>query len=122
MPIAPPNAARSVSVVPTATAPHKQRKYHRLYNLSRWNHPVNGLRARCLSKNPICADPHKIGCRAPANEVHHKIDHEGNEQLFWDFNNLQALCKQCHSGMAATKTEKRKPAYLDAQGRIVNQG
>lgn len=36
-------------------------------------------------------------CGKPSELVHHKIEHEGNWDLFWDRNNWQALCWSCHS-------------------------
>ena len=31
-----------------------------------------------------------------ATVVDHIVPHKGDEKLFWDRNNWQALCKQCH--------------------------
>lgn len=41
--------------------------------------------------------------KAPAPNsavVHHKIPHRGDEQLFWDINNLQAVSKAWHDSDA----------------------
>jgi len=32
----------------------------------------------------------------PATVVDHIIPHRGDETLFWDESNWQALCKKCH--------------------------
>lgn len=36
-----------------------------------------------------------------ATEVDHIIPHRGDQQLFWDTNNWQGLCKPCHSRKTA---------------------
>jgi 5-methylcytosine-specific restriction protein A len=38
--------------------------------------------------------------------VHHKVPHKGDEQLFWDINNLEAVSKEWHDS-EAQKEEKR---------------
>ena len=51
------------------------------------------LRQHVLHRNPICL----ICKRAPATCVDHIINHDGNWESFRDVNNLQALCRPCHS-------------------------
>lgn len=44
--------------------------------------------------------------KAPAPNspiVHHKIPHHGDEALFWDINNLEAVSKQWHDSEAQRK-------------------
>ena len=48
-----------------------------------------------LGENPWCS------CNQPAREVDHIIPHKGNQELFWDVHNWQALCKRCHSRKTA---------------------
>lgn len=50
-------------------------------------------RDRVLSRHPECA----VCQRAGATEVDHIIPHKGNPQLFHDPDNLQPLCKVCHT-------------------------
>lgn len=41
--------------------------------------------------------------KAPAPDspvVHHKVPHKGNEHLFWDINNLEAVSKAYHDSEA----------------------
>ena len=38
-----------------------------------------------------------------ATVVDHITPHKGNQQLFWDRNNWQPLCKQCHDRKTATE-------------------
>lgn len=49
------------------------------------------LRAEFLRLHPSCAF-----CGASATVVDHVKPHRGDKALFWNWNNLQALCKPCH--------------------------
>jgi len=68
------------------------------YNTSRWRK----LRLQKLTKQPLCEMCKERGIIRLANTVHHiKEISTGNtpyemEQLAFDYNNLQALCKDCH--------------------------
>lgn len=54
-------------------------------------------RRRFLESNPYCADPYgKHKARVLATIVDHVIPHEGNPNVFWDFQNHMSLCKPCH--------------------------
>ena len=47
--------------------------------------------------------------KAPAPDspiVHHKVPHKGDEQLFWDINNLEAVSKEWHDS-EAQRDERR---------------
>lgn len=52
----------------------------------------NGLRARCLARDPIC----KVCDRNASTIVDHIRPHKGVWALFVDLLNLQGLCKACH--------------------------
>lgn len=73
------------------------RAYKYLYNTARWKK----LRIKFLKENPLCAECGKIGIVRPAEVVDHIIPHKGNKELFWDEDNLQALCKECHDRKTA---------------------
>lgn len=61
------------------------------YYTARWRH----LRQQvCVSQAYACAE---CGHVTQALEVDHKRKHEGNQTLFWDRTNLQALCSTCHT-------------------------
>ncbi len=50
-----------------------------------------------------------LSAKAPAPispVVHHKRPHKGDEQLFWDINNLEAVSKEWHDSEAQAQ-EKR---------------
>lgn len=136
MPFAPPVACKVCGVAAclnpeharkvTATATVKPRRC-RLYDRMRWKRPLTGSQDVKLRLDPMCADPFNEQCHQPATQVHHKVDHHGNEKLFWDFNNLQSLCHSCHSritgeshGAGGKNIAPQLPA-LDASGRIQNQ-
>ena len=53
--------------------------------------------ATYLAQHPLCVECLKQGITKPATEVDHIIPHKGNSQLFWDTNNWQSLCHECHS-------------------------
>lgn len=63
-------------------------QWNGLYRSKRWR----DLRLAYLAENPIC-----VKCGAPASTVDHIAPHRGDESLFWDEGNLQALCASCHS-------------------------
>lgn len=52
-----------------------------------------------LFKNPLCEFCKARGIIKEANVVDHKTPHKGDEFLFWDYSNWQALCENCHNGV-----------------------
>lgn len=67
-------------------------EYRKLYKRARWLK----LRKRLLSEQPLCSFCYSKGFVVPATIADHITPHKGNETLFWDYNNLQPLCKTCH--------------------------
>ena len=64
-----------------------------------------------LQSHPLCAaclkkDPPKY---TKATVVDHITPHRGNQELFWDRNNWQPLCKPCHD--KKTGEEDSRPLY-----------
>ena len=49
-----------------------------------------------LQKHPLCVQCLKEGFIIPAMVVDHIIPHRGDQKLFWDEQNWQPLCKNCH--------------------------
>ena len=49
-----------------------------------------------LQEHPLCAECLKAGKLTPATVVDHIIPHRGNQELFWNAENWQPLCKECH--------------------------
>lgn len=60
-----------------------------------------------LEAHPLCEECMKHGLYVKATDVDHITPHRGDESLFWDVNNLQALCHSCHS----KKTAREDRAY-----------
>jgi len=57
------------------------------------------LRKWFLRRNPMCITPH---CMNGASQVDHITPHHGRgDALFYDIDNLQALCPSCHSRKTA---------------------
>lgn len=74
-----------------------------LYNTKRWRCPDTGVRVRIIDRDghscQMCGCLLIGGKHAPDSPVvDHKRPHRGNVALFWDEENLQALCKKCHDG------------------------
>ena len=49
-----------------------------------------------LKQHPLCAFCQAEGKIVPATVVDHIIPHRGDQTLFWDQSNWEALCKDCH--------------------------
>ena len=56
------------------------------------------MRYHQLSNHPLCAMCAKLGKITPATIADHIKAHRGDEELFFDGENLQSLCKTCHDG------------------------
>jgi len=75
-------------------------EYRKLYNTRIWRK----LRDRTLLRDGYrcqrkgCGVMLTRGRSHPRSAVVHHVDaHKGNRELFYDINNLQAVCWQCHS-------------------------
>lgn len=53
-------------------------------------------RAAYLRRHPLCVQCQKEGRLTAATVVDHIIPHRGDQYLFWDQENWQSLCKDCH--------------------------
>lgn len=62
-----------------------------------------------LAAHPLCVMCQKEGRYIKATVVDHIIPHRGNQRLFWDQNNWQALCKRHHD--LKTGNEDSRPEY-----------
>lgn len=76
---------------------------HKYYAQRRWER----LRAEKLRRQPLCEICLAAGRITPAEDVHHKISFMSSEDpdirhhLFYDFDNLMSLCKECHGSVHA---------------------
>ena len=86
-------------------AKHTDKRLGRLTAHQRgYGHRWRKYRLQYLKRNPLCVHCLDAGVTTAANEVDHKIRHNGPEDpLFWDKGNHQGLCKPCHS--AKTRRE-----------------
>ena len=74
-----------------------------------YNSKWQKARARYLVKHPLCAECSKKGVYVKATVVDHVVPHRGDQKLFWDDKNWQALCKPCHD--KKTWSEDSNPTY-----------
>ena len=55
-----------------------------------------------LRQHPLCVACMRCGKLTPATVVDHITPHRGDMQLFWDKENWQPLCKDCHDHKTGT--------------------
>lgn len=66
-------------------------------------------RKRYLAAHPLCVECLKEGRYTKATDVDHVVPHRGDQRLFWDQSNWQALCHKHHS--IKTRNEDHDPEY-----------
>ncbi|HFI0610336.1 TPA: HNH endonuclease [Streptococcus suis] len=74
-----------------------------------YNAKWNKARLRYLKVHPLCVQCNAKGRLTKATVVDHITPHRGDQELFWDQSNWQALCKSCHD--RKTQTEDRMVEY-----------
>ena len=74
------------------------------YSTRRWRL----LRQQQLIRQPMCEECGRRGRMSVATEADHIKAHKGDEELFFDENNLQSLCKRCHSRKTAREDGRWK--------------
>ena len=98
--------------MPTAPKSHymlqrleRQRQYDRtmrerdgFYSSAEWL----ALRALVLSRSPLCRSCDRQGRVTVAVEVHHVLDRRNHPELALAIENLEPLCKACHSRLSPT--------------------
>lgn len=93
----------------------KRKLRQKAYQSSEWRK----LREVYLKRNPLCEECLLKGKITPAVDVHHKKspfkNNEVNKSLLLDYNNLQALCKECHGDI-----HNRQQGRLTIQD-VINQ-
>ena len=88
------------------------RTWRHLYNRKAWK----VLRLHRLEIEPLCRLCMQSGRWTRASVVDHIKEHKGDEKLFFDLNNTQSLCKQCHDGVKQTQERKGIAPGNDASG------
>jgi len=81
------------------------------YN-SRWQK----ARATYLTSHQLCVVCARQGMVTEATVVDHIKPHKGNQALFWDVDNWQALCKPCHDSWKARLERSGHEIGCDAAG------
>jgi 5-methylcytosine-specific restriction protein A len=74
----------------------KQTAHKRGYD-SRWSK----ARVTYLRANPLCAECIKVNRLTAATVIDHIMPHKGDQGMFWDHDNWQPLCRQCHNQKTA---------------------
>ncbi len=78
---------------------HRNREAKSKYD-SKWNH----LRKRYIAKHPWCEECLKEGRYVKVEHVHHRIPlSEGGTN---DWNNLESVCRSCHSKIHARRGDR----------------
>lgn len=91
--------------------------YRRLLNANKWAK----LRRLKLQRNPLCEQCRKEGRIRLATEVHHIVPVEsgGSEEamraLAYDYNNLMALCHDCHRDIHLKNPAMRRRSAIANQ-------
>lgn len=80
-----------------ATARHNV--WANMYNSPKWK----TLRQTKLRDCPLCEI-----CGAEATEVHHIKPHNGDLELFYDYDNLMSICHDCHVKETQRESVERK--------------
>ncbi|WP_244116465.1 HNH endonuclease [Burkholderia gladioli] len=60
-----------------------------------------------MRENPLCVACREVNLIVPATDVDHIVPHRGDQKLFWNRSNWQALCHSCH----ARKTAREDGGY-----------
>ena len=90
----------------SASVVHRNRAdYHKLYSTKGWQ----ALRRKVLSNTPLCERCSTDDSPTIATDVDHVQPHKGDTKLFYNSNNLQALCHRCHS----YKTNKEMKGVIE---------
>ena len=88
--------------MPQHTRPSAERGYGRKWQKAR---------RQFLDAHPLCVECQKSGRYVKATVVDHIIPHRGDQKLFWDQSNWQALCKSCHDHKTMTKDRWEEYRY-----------
>lgn len=76
---------------------YRKPDWSRLYNDHHWKRASKAYR----EVNALCVECGKHGVTKAATCVDHIVPHRGNAELFWDRDNWQALCDECHARKSA---------------------
>ena len=74
-------------------------------------------------ENVLCVMCKAVGRLTPATVVDHKVPHRGDQKLFWDTSNWQALCATHHSAdKQAIERGGKPPRRIGVDGFPIDEG
>jgi 5-methylcytosine-specific restriction enzyme A len=76
----------------TATDTINKRIRHKIYNNSRWRK----LRLLKFANNPLCEHCLLVGIVTATTDIHHIVPIDIDPTLSYSYQNLLALCQECH--------------------------
>lgn len=79
---------------------------------SRWDK----ARRSYLVSHPLCVMCKSDGSLVPATVVDHRVPHRGDQSLFWDVNNWQALCRRHHDSVKQSEEYRGYSLECGADG------
>jgi 5-methylcytosine-specific restriction endonuclease McrA len=88
------------------------RPWRHLYGRSRWKR----LRHVQLSEQPLCVYCLTQDIVEVATIVDHRTPHKGDEELFFDPDNLQSLCKRHHDSTKQMEEHGKTVLFIGADG------
>ena len=94
--------------------PIKRLEHSKMYYSKAWKR----MRAIHLLNSPLCECCSLHGYVEIAKDVDHIIPHRGDKKIFNNTNNLQSLCKSCHS--RKTNHEKNDMCYDYKHNAIID--
>lgn len=74
-----------------------------------------------LQSNPLCVYCQADGIITAANVVDHKIPHKGDQVLFWDQDNWQAMCREHHDSTKAKEEYRGARIGGDESGQPLDR-
>jgi 5-methylcytosine-specific restriction protein A len=93
-----------------AAKAERQREYNAKRGSARrlgYTHHWEKVSKFFLARHPLCMQCESEGRLTQATEVHHIVPRREDPTLFFDANNLCALCKRCHSSATSKENAAR---------------
>lgn len=92
------------------------------YNSARWKK----CRLAFLTEHPVCERCERMGIVTPSNHVHHIIyitpDNINDPETVLNWDNLEALCHDCHTREHKVLSQVGDGLLFDANGDLVRRG
>ena len=95
-----------------------RRAYQHLYHTKRWK----DTRLAVLNERPLCEWCEAQGLTVAATIVDHKVNHKGDEALFFcEGDQLNALCKPCHDTHAQRRDHGKDVRAIGLDGWFIGE-